>query len=138
MNNILDIIKESNDILLLSHESPDGDAIGSLMGFYHMLKNMNNQGTPQTGQGMSVIFRVSTNQANVQTGPSITIQCTLDEKVGTVIERYRNKTGDRDTTRKFIYNAKSLNPALTLAEAGINNQATIFVMVTKDIKGAFL
>lgn len=41
MNEIFDLIKSSNDILLLSHESPDGDAIGSLIGMYNMLKNMN-------------------------------------------------------------------------------------------------
>ena len=109
----------------------------------NMLNNMGNQQsgqsfTPQSqGQGISVIFRVSTNQANVQTGPAITIQCTLDEKVSAIIERYRSKTGDKDDTKKFIFNAKSLNPTLTLAEAGITNNANIFVMVTKDIKGAF-
>ena len=114
----------------------------------NMLNNMGNNNTmnqqsgqsftPQSqGQGISVIFRVSINQANVQTGPAITIQCTLDEKVGTIIERYRNKTGDKDTTKKFIFNAKSLNPTLSLAEAGITHNANIFVMVTKDIKGAF-
>ena len=41
MNEIFDIIKDSNSILLLAHENPDGDAIGSLMGCYHMLKDMN-------------------------------------------------------------------------------------------------
>ena len=41
MNEIYEIIKNSNSILLLAHESPDGDAIGSVMAFYHMLKNMN-------------------------------------------------------------------------------------------------
>ena len=41
MNEIWDLIKKSNSILLLAHENPDGDAIGSLMGFYHMLKGMN-------------------------------------------------------------------------------------------------
>lgn len=40
MNEMFELIKESNQILLLAHESPDGDAIGSLMGMYHMLKNI--------------------------------------------------------------------------------------------------
>ena len=38
MNEIYEAINGSNTILLLSHENPDGDAIGSLMAFYHMLK----------------------------------------------------------------------------------------------------
>ena len=41
MSSIYDAILASDSILLLSHESPDGDAIGSLMGMYHMLTNLN-------------------------------------------------------------------------------------------------
>ena len=41
MNNILDVINESKKIILLTHENPDGDAIGSVMAFYHMLKKFN-------------------------------------------------------------------------------------------------
>ena len=40
MNKIFDEIKIANKILLLSHENPDGDAIGSLMAMYHMLKDL--------------------------------------------------------------------------------------------------
>ena len=38
---MLEIINSCYNILLLTHESPDGDAIGSLVAFYHMLKDMN-------------------------------------------------------------------------------------------------
>ena len=31
------LIDDSSSILLLTHESPDGDAIGSVLGFYHYL-----------------------------------------------------------------------------------------------------
>lgn len=41
MNNILDVINESNSILLLTHENPDGDAVGSVMALYYVLTNMN-------------------------------------------------------------------------------------------------
>ena len=41
MNNIFDEIINSNTILLLTHENPDGDAVGSLLAIYHMLKSMN-------------------------------------------------------------------------------------------------
>ena len=41
MNDIYETIKNTDNILLLAHESPDGDAIGSLMACYHMLKQMN-------------------------------------------------------------------------------------------------
>ena len=40
-NKIWDFIKDSKSILIMSHESPDGDAIGSAMAFYYMLKDIN-------------------------------------------------------------------------------------------------
>lgn len=35
------MIDDSNSILLLTHESPDGDAIGSVLSFYHYLSSIN-------------------------------------------------------------------------------------------------
>ncbi len=40
-NNILEEIKKSNKILILAHEKPDGDAVGSSFAMYHLLKKMN-------------------------------------------------------------------------------------------------
>ena len=64
------------------------------------------------------------------------IQCTPNDKVSDIIEKYRNKANDRDDTKKFIFNAKNLNTSLSVAEAGITNNANIFVVATKGIKGA--
>lgn len=41
MNNIFDLINNSKSIVLLTHENPDGDAIGSVMAFYNMLIDIN-------------------------------------------------------------------------------------------------
>ena len=87
------------------------------------------------GAGISVIFRAS--GATGQASAPIMVQCMSDEKVSEVIEKYRNKSGDRDPTKKFIFNAKNLAPSLSVAEAGITNNANIFVVATKGIKGAF-
>ena len=38
---IKNLIDKSNSILLLTHQSPDGDAIGSVLAFYHYLKSIN-------------------------------------------------------------------------------------------------
>ena len=38
---IWDLISKSNSILLLTHESPDGDAIGSVLGLFHFLTSIN-------------------------------------------------------------------------------------------------
>ena len=40
MNDILKLINDSNNILLLTHECPDGDAIGSIMATYHFLNDI--------------------------------------------------------------------------------------------------
>lgn len=43
MNDIIDKIKQSNNIILLCHNNPDGDAIGSTLSLYHALKKMNKE-----------------------------------------------------------------------------------------------
>ena len=53
-----------------------------------------------------------------------------------ILEKYKNKSGDRNPEKKFIFNAKMLSPDLTLSEAGITNNSNIFVVSTKGIKGA--
>jgi len=40
MNNIIDKIQSSNNIVLLCHDNPDGDAIGSTLAMYHALKKL--------------------------------------------------------------------------------------------------
>lgn len=40
MNNIIGEIQKSNNIVLLCHKNPDGDAIGSTIAVYHLLKKL--------------------------------------------------------------------------------------------------
>lgn len=40
MNNIISEIKQSNNIVLLCHKNPDGDAIGSTLATYYLLKKL--------------------------------------------------------------------------------------------------
>ena len=40
LDNILEEIKKANSIVILTHQSPDGDAIGSSLAFYIALKQM--------------------------------------------------------------------------------------------------
>ena len=49
------------------------------------------------------------------------------EKVSEVIERFRAILNS-DEYLKFMYNAKDLNPNLTIEEAGIANGSNIFVV----------
>ena len=43
MNNIISEIQRSNNIVLLCHKNPDGDAIGSTIAMYHLLKKLNKE-----------------------------------------------------------------------------------------------
>ena len=70
-----------------------------------------------------------------QGSASIMIHCLLDEKVSSIIEKYRNACNDRDTNIKFIFHALPLNPSLTLSEAGITNNENIFIVRTDGVKG---
>ena len=65
------------------------------------------------------------------------ILCTDDELVSDIIQKYRNKTGDKDESKKFIFNAKQLNSSLTVKMAGITDNSNIFVVTTKGDKGAY-
>jgi len=77
---------------------------------------------------ISVAFR----QSDLSKRETIWIYgCYPEQKVSSIIEQYRSKSGDHDPSKKFIFNAKNLSPNLTLAEAGISNGANIFVVSTK-------
>ena len=63
------------------------------------------------------------------------VQCYFNEKIANVIKRYRNMALDYNDTEKFIFNAKALNPSITVAEAGLHNNDNIFVVETEGIRG---
>lgn len=59
--------------------------------------------------------------------PPIMVECLSFEKVSSIIERFRNKSGNRDENLKFVFNAKRLSPNLIIKDAGISHMANIFV-----------
>ena len=85
-------------------------------------------GVPSQSQGVGfcIIFRKS--GAVGQASNPIMVQCMPDEKVSEIIEKYRSKSGDRDPTKKFIFNARPISQTLTVAETGLSNNANIFVV----------
>ena len=94
-------------------------------------QQMMQQQMEMQNQYIRVIFRQSgENSKNI---PPITIQCKPFDSVSSIIEKYRNASGDKDPYKKFIFNAKNLNQALDLNEAGISNNSNIFVVSTRGI-----
>ena len=105
----------------------------------NMQNNMNdlnnmNAGNPQTtnSQFINVYFKAGANGEN----GSIMIQCSLNDKISDLIQKYRSKSLEDVTLKKFIFNAKALVPTLTVAEAGLTEGANIFVVNTAGVKGA--
>ena len=64
---------------------------------------------------------------------STTIQCISDDKVFTIIEKYRSKSGDKDPDNKFKFNNKFLYQDLSVAEAGITKNSKIYVIKVFDV-----
>ena len=66
----------------------------------------------------------------------IPIQSLLDEKISVIIDRFRCITQNNENNRLiFIFRAKVLNPSLTLAESGIENNSIIMVGETYNLIG---
>ena len=72
----------------------------------------------------------------VENKPLNIIQCTLSDKVSDIIQKYRNKTLDKETTNIFLFNGKVLDLNMTAAEAGLSNLVLIHVINTKNVDGS--
>ena len=123
-NNQMQTLNKMNEIL---------NAQGNNSQIQNNMGNSNPNQSFSNNQGITILFRKNDMNNNEQ----IAVQCTPDEKVADIIQKYRSKSGDKDLTKKFIFNAKALNPNLTVSEAGLNNQANIFVVTTQNVKGAY-
>jgi len=79
---------------------------------------------------IKVYFRVS---GEGQDFPPVDVDCFPNEKVSSIIEKYKNKSNINEEGYKiyYIFNAKNLNQNLTVAEACITNNANVFVVRTK-------
>ena len=94
--------------------------------------NSVNQNVSNNSKGITVYFRKN-DQPDQK---PYSIQCNLTDKVSDIIQKYRNKSLDDDSTKKFIFNAKAVDPTLIASEQGLTDQANIFVVTTKNVKGA--
>ena len=102
--------------------------------FQNMQNQIQNQFEQPIKNSISIIFRrPHSDDGKIQ--PPIMVKCYLDDKISDVIKQYRDMADDRDMTKKFVFNAITLNPSLTVAESGMTNNCNIFVIVTKGIKG---
>ncbi len=76
--------------------------------------------------GIQIIFRKNSSPSS-----PVRLLANLNDKIRDIIQRYRYKDNNNDPSLRFIFNAKEINPDLTVAEAGIRNNSNIFVVKTK-------
>ena len=76
----------------------------------------------------TVYFRESGNA--IKNKNPIMVNVNEDEKISDIIQKYREKSSNYDDNLKFIFKAKGLSNSLTAAEAGLTNNANIFVVRT--------
>ena len=79
---------------------------------------------------ISVIFRFS---GETGANEPILLRCFIDDEFGFIQKKVLKKLNVSGTI-KFIFNGKNVNPNLTIAELGIENNASVFMVNTKDSK----
>ena len=85
--------------------------------------------------GMNMMFR-SPNSINIGFDThdgKYNIICDPNEKISSLIEKYRIKANDNNQKEKFIFNANELDPNKTLSEAGLRDGSKIIVIDMRDI-----
>ena len=93
MSEMLELINKSSTILVLTHESPDGDAIGSAMAMYQVLKNMNKTvdivipEIPETFMFLDDIHEVLP-KSDKEYDLSIVLDCATKERIGEINKEY--------------------------------------------------
>ena len=100
------------------------------------LENMNNMNMGNTTQSNNQFINVDFIMGADEENEKIMIQCSMDDKIQDLIDRFKTKTLEDVSTKKFIFNARALIPTKTVRDSEIFNGAKIFVVETKNVKGA--
>jgi phosphoesterase RecJ-like protein len=82
-----ELLSRSTSALVLTHQRPDGDALGSMLGMAHMLRTAGKKAFPVLAEGMSSVFRYLPGSADVRSEPpaaydiTILVDCADRERV---------------------------------------------------------
>jgi len=75
-----------------------------------------------------VMFRTYNSESNNEVAPPIVIECSLNNKIAQLMEKYNERIGNISQNKKFIYNNNILSPDLTLEEEELNDGCLIKVI----------
>jgi phosphoesterase RecJ-like protein len=70
-------ISRSQNVLVLTHQRPDGDALGSLLGLTHMLRAAGKKAFPVLAEGISSVFRYLPGSGDIRSDLSNNYDLTL-------------------------------------------------------------
>ena len=90
-----------------------------------------NQNTVNSNNTITVVFRNTDSNGYL----AYQITCTKDDRLSDVIQKYRNKSGDNDQSKKFIFNARNIDENVTVGQLKLTEGSIIFVVSTSGIKG---
>ena len=102
------------------------------------LQNMNNMnmGNPSSSQMNNQYINVDFIMGAEEENGKIMIQCSMDDKIQDLIDRFKTKSQEDVSKKKFVFNARALIPTKTVRESELVDGAKIFVLKTKGVKGA--
>ncbi len=82
-----DLISRNRTVLLLTHQRPDGDALGSMLGLGHMLRAAGKKTYPVLSEGISSVFRFLPGSGDIRPelppayDISIVVDCADSERI---------------------------------------------------------
>ncbi len=95
INNLNKLIAENDAFLLTSHQDPDGDSVGSLIGFYRYLKNLNKKAEVYSQGTIPHKYRFLDPECVIRNAPgkaastakiAIVLECPRYDRIGFVKE----------------------------------------------------
>ena len=89
------------------------------------LKNINKY---QNNIKIHINFLLYNSELNNEIAPPIVIECSLNDKISQLIEKYYEKIGNISQNKKFIYNNNILSPDLIVGEEDLNDDCFIKVI----------
>ena len=119
-NNIMNMNNNNmnnNNIMNNNMNNNNNNMSGCCLANNNNMMNINNNNMMMIS--FQIYFRHDSPYANL--GEIVSVQCYPDDKISSVIEKYRIQSGDYDQNKIFKFNDNVLSPNLTVSQAGITN-----------------
>ena len=120
-------LNQNNNINLNNNNNNINNMNNIFMGNFVNNQNMNislNQMNFDENNTISVLLRGQSGNQKVKTID----RCSLNDTIGQLMQKYREKIEQPNFKFYLTYNAKVLDPKLTLKQAGLTNLAILYVM----------